>query len=141
MLIGFDFDGVLSGAPHFEPIVKMIAKSHRDYVVDNFFVLTTRDEIDREVQERLDELFGPIFVPALAMGKFIDSGQYKTKAEYMVDSELIPDLFIDNDIIEIRSCYEHDIPCLMVPPIRKNEDAISYMLTTLFQSDFFKMYD
>lgn len=131
MTIGLDFDGVINDAPHFEPIVRMIGESDAD-----LFLLTSRDEIDDFVREKVIEIVGR-GIPMMAMGKFLCK-PYKSKAEYMIDTRRIPDLFFDDDIFEVRECYNLSIPAILVPPIRTTDAPMNFIFSKLIETEFFR---
>lgn len=109
MVIGFDFDGVIS-EPLFRNFVKSISLKKDTEIV----LITTREDVDSEVVEAVKEL-GIQSVIAYAIGS-----SWKTKAEFIAEEEMAIDIFFDNDPYEVDAMTNLGIFCLFVPPVDKD---------------------
>jgi len=130
MRIGFDFDGVLSKGSYFAPIAQLIVYGQTSIEP---FVLTTRDEIDNDMDERLKALFGR-YVYCLAIGKSINSN-LPYKADILVTPGIKEDvdLFFDDDFYEVKRFHELNIPCVHVVPLRGDDTPMAYVQNMVYQ--------
>lgn len=108
MVVGFDFDGVLTDSK-FKNFVTNMARSLNDHEV---IVVTTRAEADEEVVETVKEI-GIESVMVYAIG----DTSYATKAAFVADEEMKIDLFFDNDPYEVDAFTKLGILCLWIPPV------------------------
>lgn len=120
MIVGFDFDGTLHGAPHFETFVKLISEEiNKRYNI--IFLLTTRDKITDDIVKHVEDLGLRINRNDMfAIGKQLTKGIFDSKAHYMKSMNMPCDLFFDNDPYEVEDFRKFGIPVLWVPDMDKN---------------------
>lgn len=106
MVVGFDFDGVLTDET-FKNFVAAMSKSLESQEV---VVITTRAEADEEVIAAIKEL-GIKSVMVYAIG----DTDYRTKAAFVADEEMKIDLFFDNDPYEVDAFIKLGILCTWIP--------------------------
>lgn len=132
MNIGFDFDGTLSGAPHFENFIKLISPILNNH---NIFVVTTRDKITNQVEKQIKNLELKISHKNLiAMGNLLKDGSIESKAQFMFAMNIKCDLFFDNDLHEIEDLRKHNMPCIWIPEM--NKDSLMREITADFMTNF-----
>lgn len=131
MTIGFDFDGTLKGAPHFEQFIQLISPILNQHTT---FILTTRDDITAQVQRHARKLgLNTHSNNMIAIGRQITNRMFDSKAHYMHVMNTKCDLFFDNDPYEIEDLRKFGIPCIWVPEMDK--DSLMWEITEKFFED------
>ena len=132
MNIGFDFDGTLDRAPHFEAFIKLMSPVLNQH---NTFILTTRDKITSQVQKQVRNLgLNTHSNNMIAMGKQMTNGLFNSKANYINAMNIKCDLFFDNDPYEIEDLRKLGISCIWVPEMDK--DSLMWEISENFMTNF-----
>lgn len=128
MFIGFDFDGTLDNAPHFEQFVKLISPILNE---QETFILTTRDKITSQVQKKVRSLnLNTHSNNMIAIGHEITSRIFDSKAHFIQSMNMRCDLFFDNDPYEIEDLRKNNISCIWIPEMDK--DSLMWEITEAF---------
>lgn len=117
MHIGFDFDGTIFKAPHFESFISLISPILNQ---NHTFVLTTRDKITAQVKKQTKKLgLNTHSRNMIAIGDQLSTRLVDSKAHFIHTMGIKCDLFFDNDPYEIEDFRKFGIPAIWIPEMDK----------------------